>query len=178
MSTQQKYTPSDKWKVTAVASSIGFVIASGILLNKFRARQHDNIPMIATDECSFIIGHLSVFTQKSRIFNEWLYNAIKKEGFPSVCCMTRLPSVKYALITNPVHVKCIFETEFDSAQKSQKQRIWFEELLGDGIFSVVCYHTPFSAHTPASYCFYANDRTEKNGVFIEKSLRECFQCAI
>ena len=124
-----------KWKAGAVASTVGITIASAILIHKYRARKHDNIPTLAEDECEMIKGHLSLFLKNRRRFHEKLLEEIKKLDFPSISSLARPPNQHLIFITNPIHVRYIFETNFEVANKSDRMREHFKELLGDGIFT-------------------------------------------
>lgn len=128
------------WKSVATASTIiGVTITSAILINKYRAQYHDNIPMLATDSWSLIQGHLPLMlsTRGTRLgFHGMLFEEIKKAGFPSICCLSRPPNAHLIFVTNPIHVRYIFDTNFQVTQKSHLMKKRFEELLGDGIFAV------------------------------------------
>ena len=134
-----KTANANGWKSVALVSTvIGATIGSAVMIYKYRARDHDNIPMLAKDKYGMIQGHLQyiIDSRKLRLgFHGLLYDDIKKAGFPSICCISRPPNSHLLFVTNPIHIRYIFDTNFQVTQKSEKLRERFEELLGDGIFT-------------------------------------------
>eukprot|EP01084_Bolivina_argentea_P190425 327240_1 len=98
------FCQSDKFKMFAALSAISVTIGSAILLSKYRAAMHDNIPMIAMEEFHPIQGHYpAILRARQARFKlvEWIYQAMKRAEYPSICCISRPPNTRLVLVSNP-----------------------------------------------------------------------------
>eukprot|EP01083_Nonionella_stella_P302732 1045020_1 len=130
---------SDKFKMFAALSAISVTIGSAILLSKYRAAMHDNIPMIAMEEFHPIQGHYPAIlrARQARLkLVEWIYQAMKRAEYPSICCISRPPNTRLVLVSNPQLIRYIWETNFPATEKSVAFQQRYDALLGRGIFNV------------------------------------------
>ena len=122
------------WKVGALLSAIGLAAGGCILVNKYRARPHDNIPMVTPEHFHPILGHLPfIIRMRKEHPNGFLYEIHRKMGYPSVSSHSHLLQVIF--IIHPAHVKHVFETNFEKAGRTEKLKYRGYELFGDGIFT-------------------------------------------
>jgi len=131
------FTPERKSLM--IGLTICSTLAAGVMINRYRSRQHDNIPMLAPDEYQPIRGHLSALIATRDLTNsvhEWMVKHAQKANWPSISCISRPPNKRLVLVIHPIYAKHIFETCFESAIKDDDLTQRFEELLGEGIFAV------------------------------------------
>ena len=126
--------PNWTWKIHAAICAFGFTVGGALLVNKYRARKHDNIPMIAEDDFIPIVGNLLwVRRMHHEHPNGFIHKYHRKMGYPSIACDSHLRKV--ILVFHPQHVKHIWETEFNKAGRTERMIYRSYELLGDGIFA-------------------------------------------
>jgi len=134
---QTSWWPPWDWNnrtAAAALSSLGIAVAAGFVINKFRARPHDNIPSVAMEHFHPILGHLPFLIRMRRENPDgFLFKLHEKMGYPSVSSMSHL--LKIVFLIHPVHIKHVFETDFEKAGRSEAMKERGYEVVGNGIFA-------------------------------------------
>ena len=122
------------WKLQATACAIGVTVGGALLINKYRPRPHDNIPLMAKEEFHPILGHLPwILRMRRENPGGFTHEYHRKMGYPSITSDSHV--IKVVLVFHPIHVKHIWETNFEKAGRTESMIYRAFELLGNGIFS-------------------------------------------
>eukprot|EP01084_Bolivina_argentea_P246298 412226_1 len=132
----------EQYKSWAVPSMLGLTTIGTIYLaRKYRAKIHDNIPLMAPEDFSFFGGHLPKIRAiqaediEGNDIHAYIYQEAKKAGFPPCFCMSLPMNQKVIFLNDPKLIKYILETNADIVLKSDHFIEEYNELLGHGIFA-------------------------------------------
>ena len=139
---QKQGDDAPNWRPAIYASAVGLSTLATLYAARqyYRARIHDNIPMVAIHDFASFGGHLP----KMKSFEEnggyypWIYQENKRMGFPRVLCLS-VPTQNFVFLNDPKLVKFVLDTHFEDTAKSEKFIEDYEPLLGHGIFAGILY---------------------------------------